>query len=60
MVDKNSDLVVKARDSMIDVITQAMKNANLVNEASAIIDEILRGAEHVSQVAVNLVNNSSS
>ena len=60
MVDKNSDLVVKARDSMIEVITQATQNANLVNEASAIIDEILRGAEHVSQVAVNLVNNSSS
>ncbi len=60
MVDTNSNLVVQARDSMIEVITQANKNADLVNEATAIIDEILRGAEHVSQVAVNLVNNSSS
>ena len=60
MVDTNSTLVVQARDSMIEVITQANKNADLVNEATAIIDEILRGAEHVSQVAVNLVNNSSS
>lgn len=60
MVDKNSHLVIQARDSMIEVITQANKNADLVNEATAIIDEILRGAEHVSQVAVNLVNNSNN
>lgn len=60
MVAKNSHLVAQARGSMIEVITQANKNSDLVNQATAIIDEILRGAEHVSQVAVNLVNNSTS
>lgn len=59
MVDRNNTLVVQARDSMIEVTVQAAKNSDLINEATGIIDEILKGAEYVSQVVVNLVDRSN-
>jgi len=59
MVDRNNNLVTQARDSMIEVTVQAAKNSDLINEATGIIDEILKGAEYVSQVVVNLVDSSS-
>ncbi|WP_170941613.1 methyl-accepting chemotaxis protein [Cellvibrio mixtus] len=59
MVERNNRMVIQTRDSMIEVTQQAGKNADLINEATRIIDEILKGAEHVSQVVVNLVDSSN-
>ncbi len=59
MVNRNSSLVVQVRGSMVDVSSQAEKNADIIKEAGSIIDEILKGAEYVSQVVVNLVNRSN-
>lgn len=59
MVDRNNRMVIQARDSMVEVTQQASKNSDLINEATSIIDEILKGAEYVSQVVVNLVDRSN-
>jgi methyl-accepting chemotaxis protein len=59
MVDTNSQLVGQARSSMIEVTEQANKNVDLISEASGIIDEILKGADYVSHVVGELVNNSN-
>lgn len=58
MVERNNSLVNQARKSMQAVTSQATKNQELVFEASQIIDEILKGANHVSQVVSDLVNRS--
>jgi methyl-accepting chemotaxis protein len=59
IVEKNSELVNLARDNMTDVASQAASNAELVSEAERIIMEILTGANYVSQVVGDLVDNSS-
>jgi methyl-accepting chemotaxis protein len=59
MVDRNNRMVIQARESMIDVTQQANKNSDLISEATGIIDEILKGAEYVSQVVENLVDRSN-
>jgi len=59
MVDRNSHLVGQARSSMIEVTEQANKNVDLISEASGIIDEILKGADYVSHVVGELVDNSN-
>ena len=53
MVDRNNRMVIQARDSMVEVTQQASKKSDLINEATSIIDEILKGAEYVLQVVVN-------
>ena len=58
MVEKNTQLVSKAQKSMIEVTEQANTNSDLINEAAGIIGEILSGADYVSHVVGDLVNNS--
>ena len=60
MVSKNTDLVSQTKVSMSTVTEKASANAERVQEASGIIDEILKGAEHVSTVVGDLVNRSDS
>lgn len=59
MVAKNNELAKQAMFSMSGVSEQADSNTHLVSEASAIIDEILKGSVYVSQVVGELVNNSN-
>nr|WP_215395994.1 PAS domain-containing methyl-accepting chemotaxis protein [Rheinheimera oceanensis] len=59
MVSKNNQLVTQGRGSMLLVTEQADKNADLISEAASIIDEILKGADYVSHVVGDLVNNSN-
>lgn len=59
IVEKNSDLVNLARNNMTDVAKQAASNAELVSEAESIMMEVLKGADYVSQVVGDLVDNSS-
>ena len=58
MVNRNTQLVSQAKDSMIKVTTQVQANSECIREASNIIDEILKGAEHVSHVVGDLVKSS--
>ena len=58
MVDRNSELVVQVREGMKLVTEQANDNSRLLAEASGIIDEILRGADYVSEVVVDLLDSS--
>ena len=59
IVEKNAELVNLARENMTGVAEQAASNAELVTEAESIILEILKGADYVSQVVGDLVDNSS-
>ncbi|RBP79657.1 PAS domain S-box protein [Marinomonas rhizomae] len=56
MVAQNSHLTRQAKTSMIKVSERSSENAQLINEASGIIDEILKGAEHVSSTVNKLLN----
>ena len=58
MVERNNELVVQARDSMVDVIKQAENNKSLIGEATDIMAEILKGADYVSNVVGELVDTS--
>ncbi|MCO4785055.1 MAG: PAS domain-containing methyl-accepting chemotaxis protein [Marinomonas atlantica] len=58
MVNKNTQLVAKAKESMIKVNAQVQTSSENIREASGIIDEILKGAEHVSHVVGDLVQSS--
>ncbi|ADZ90108.1 methyl-accepting chemotaxis protein [Marinomonas mediterranea] len=58
MVDKNTSLVNNTRESMQDVKDKVSSNAQRISEAEVIIDEILKGAEHVSIVVGDLVKTS--
>ncbi len=60
MVEKNNQLVIEARNSMVKVTQQANINAEQIAEASGIIEEILKGADYVSNVVGDLVNSSNS
>ena len=58
MVNKNNQLVATARSAMTQVTNQAADNTAMIVEASGLIDEILKGAEHVSQTVGALVNQT--
>lgn len=58
MVNKNTQLVAQAKDSMVKVSAQVQTSSENIYEASGIIDEILKGAEHVSHVVGDLVKSS--
>lgn len=59
MVLKNNQLVAGAKVAMTHVTAQASDNSRLITEASGIIQEILRGAIHVSETVGSLVNDSA-
>ena len=56
MVAQNSNLTRQAKTSMSKVSERSKENAQLIDEASGIIDEILKGAIHVSNTVNNLLN----
>ena len=56
MVAQNSNLTRQAKTSMSKVSERSTENAQLIDEASGIIDEILKGAIHVSNTVNNLLN----
>lgn len=58
MVVKNTQLVSDTKAAMAQVTTQASDNAHLIIQASEMIGEIQKGAEHVSATVGELVNNS--
>lgn len=59
MVLKNTQLVANTKTSMSKVNGQAASNSERILEAAGIIDEILKGAEHVSTVVGELVESSN-
>ncbi|SBS31743.1 Biofilm dispersion protein BdlA [Marinomonas spartinae] len=58
MVAQNSVLTRQAKASMSEVNGRSEENAQLINEAAGIIDEILKGAEHVSSTVSRLLDTS--
>lgn len=48
MVEQNSQLTRQAKASMNMISVHSNDNSELINQASSIIDEILKGAKHVS------------
>jgi len=56
MVAQNSNLTRQAKTSMSKVSERSKENAQLIDEASGIIDEILKGAVHVSNTVNSLLN----
>lgn len=58
MVNKNTQLVADTKASMSKVTERASENLGRIQEAAGIIDEILKGAEHVSIVVGELVDTS--
>lgn len=58
MVAQNSELTRQAKSSMSKVNGRSEENAQLINEAAGIIDEILKGAEHVSNTVSKLLDTS--
>lgn len=58
MVIKNTQLANDAKNAMANVSKQATENANVIVEASGIIQEILKGAENVKETVGALVHNS--
>ncbi|WP_421856649.1 methyl-accepting chemotaxis protein [Marinomonas sp.] len=56
MVKQNSNLTLQAKTSMSKVSECSNENAQLINEASGIIDEILKGAKHVSNTVSKLLH----
>ncbi len=60
MVNKNTQLVANTKASMSKVTERASENLGRIQEAAAIIDEILKGAEHVSVVVGDLVHTSDA
>ena len=55
MVNKNSQLTQQAKTSMSKVSECSTENAQLIDEASNIINEILNGAKHVSSTVSTLL-----
>ena len=60
MVKQNSNLTRQAKDSMSKVSERSKENSQFIDEASGIIDEILKGAVHVSNTVNNLLNIEKS
>ena len=59
MVAQNSELTRKAKDSMGSIRGYSSESAELISQASDIIDEILTGAEHVSSTVNKLLQSSN-
>jgi len=59
MVKQNSNLTMQAKNSMSKVSERSSENAQLINEASGIIDEIQKGAKHVSNTVSKLLHTES-
>ncbi|MBJ7539211.1 methyl-accepting chemotaxis protein [Marinomonas transparens] len=57
MVAQNSNLTRQAKASMGKVTERSAENAQFINEASGIIDEILKGAEHVAGTVNKLLDS---
>ncbi len=60
MVAQNSDLTRQAKASMNKVSERSGESAQLIEEASGIIQEILTGAEHVANTVNKLLNENKS
>ncbi|PYF81087.1 methyl-accepting chemotaxis sensory transducer with Pas/Pac sensor [Marinomonas alcarazii] len=60
MVKQNSNLTRQAKESMSKVSERSAENAQLIDEASGIIDEILKGAIHVSNTVNKLLDIEKS
>ncbi|MGB0783076.1 MAG: methyl-accepting chemotaxis protein [Marinomonas sp.] len=60
MVAQNSNLTLQAKSSMSKVSERSTENAQLIDEASGIIDEILKGALHVSNTVNKLLDIEKS
>lgn len=56
MVKENSNLTRQAKASMNKVNERTTENAHLIDSASSIIDEILKGAVHVSNTVNKLLD----
>ncbi|QRV22840.1 methyl-accepting chemotaxis protein [Marinomonas foliarum] len=56
MVKQNSNLTRQAKESMSKVSERSKENAQFIDEASGIIDEILKGAIHVSNTVNKLLD----
>ncbi|GAB3483268.1 methyl-accepting chemotaxis protein [Marinomonas epiphytica] len=56
MVAQNSQLTRQAKASMDKVSESSSNNAQLIGNASGIIEEILKGAEHVSETVTKLLS----
>lgn len=59
MVAQNSELTRKAKNSMGSIKDYSNESAQLIGQAANIIDEILTGAEHVSDTVNKLLKSSS-
>lgn len=59
MVNRNTELVTNTKSAMSQITSQATDNSRLILEAAAIIQEILKGAEHVSDTVGRLVHHSA-
>jgi len=59
MVAQNSELTRKAKNSMGSIRSYSSESAELISQASDIIDEILTGAEHVSETVNKLLKSSN-
>ncbi|EKO3983061.1 methyl-accepting chemotaxis protein [Vibrio fluvialis] len=59
VVDKNKALVEKVMKNISQISDDANVNANLIREASTIIEEILKGANYVSEVVGDLVQSAN-
>ncbi|RQW62799.1 methyl-accepting chemotaxis protein [Vibrio viridaestus] len=60
MVEKNRALVEKVMLNMSQISDDANTNSNLIREAATIIEEILKGADYVSEVVGELVGDARS
>jgi len=58
MVERNNQLVSQVKNSMELVAVESDKSSGLINEASGIVNEILEGADYVSQVVSELLDSS--
>lgn len=58
VVEQNRFLVESVMNNMNQISSDADVNANLIREASAIIEEILKGANYVSEVVGELVQTT--
>ena len=56
MVAQNSNLTKQAKINMESISTQSSESAQFINDASDIIDEIQKGAEHVSVTVSQLLH----
>ncbi|MEL0636635.1 PAS domain-containing methyl-accepting chemotaxis protein [Marinomonas sp. TI.3.20] len=59
MVAQNSELTRKAKNSMSSIRDYSSDSAQLISQAADIINEVLAGAEHVSETVDKLLKSST-